>query len=283
MGGRIVNSQGNYSVQIFLLEFLIVLIALLFLSPFYFIIINSFKPFGQIVQNAASFPEFFRFENYAVAWRTVKFPLVFMNSVLVSTFSITGMVLLGAMAAWRMVRRPHMISGLVFVIFIAAMMIPFQSVMIPMVKVASMFGLLNSIPGIVIINIGFGLPLTVFLFHGFVKTIPLDLEEAAYLDGCTTLQTFFLIVLPLMKSMVATVIILQTLWLWNDFLLPLLILFKDSIKTIPLGIFSFFGQYLNQWDSALATLVMGMIPIILFFLLLQNAVIKGITAGSVKG
>jgi raffinose/stachyose/melibiose transport system permease protein len=162
------------------------------------------------------------------------------------------------------------------------MVVPFQSVMIPMVKVSKMLGLLNSIPGVVVIYFGFGMPLTVFLLHGFVKGIPKELEESAYIDGCSTFQSFFHIVFPLMRTMVVTVIILQTLWIWNDFLLPLLVLFGEGKRTIPLGIFSFFGQYLNQWDSALATLIMGMIPIIIFFLILQNYIIRGITAGSVK-
>jgi len=192
-------------------------------------------------------------------------------------------VLLGSMAAWRLVRRPHRVSSIIFILFVSAMVIPFQSVMIPMVKVANTLGLMNSLPGVIIIYFGFGIPLTVFLLHGYVKSVPKELEESAYIDGCSTFQSFFLIVLPLMRTMVVTVIIVQTLWIWNDFLLPLLVLFKESIRTIPLGIFSFFGQYMNRWDWALSTLIMGMIPIIIFFLFLQKYIIRGITAGSVKG
>jgi raffinose/stachyose/melibiose transport system permease protein len=275
-------SRKKYFPRLFLTELVVLVVALVFLSPFYFVVVNSVKPFGEIIQNAASLPSSIQWDNYVKAWNTVHFPRVFLNSLLVTTFSIGGMVLLGAMAAWRMVRRPHKVSGFIFILFVAAMVIPFQSVMIPMVKVAKVFHLLNSIPGIVIIYFGFGMPLTVFLLHGFVKNIPMELEESAYIDGCTIFQSFFRIVLPLMRTMVVTVIILQTLWIWNDFLLPLLVLFDESIKTIPLGIFSFFGQYLNQWDSALATLIMGMVPVIIFFLVLQKYIIKGITAGSVK-
>jgi raffinose/stachyose/melibiose transport system permease protein len=272
----------KYFPRLFLIEILVFLVALVYFSPFYFVIVNSLKPFGEIIENAASFPSTLRFQNYVTAWNKVSFPRVFLNSLLVTSFSIAGMVLMGAMAAWRMVRRPHKISGIIFILFVAAMVVPFQSVMIPMVKVSKMLGLLNSIPGVVVIYFGFGMPLTVFLLHGFVKGIPKELEESAYIDGCSTFQSFFHIVFPLMRTMVVTVIILQTLWIWNDFLLPLLVLFGEGKRTIPLGIFSFFGQYLNQWDSALATLIMGMIPIIIFFLILQNYIIRGITAGSVK-
>lgn len=275
--------RENYNIRLFTIEIVVILMALLFLAPFYFVAANSFKPYGMILQNAASFPESFHFPNYERAWRVVNFPQVFLNSVLVTTFSIAGMVYLGAAAAWRMVRRPHKVSRVLFVLFVSAMVIPFQSVMIPMVKIARVFGLLNSIPGIIIIYFGFGLPLTIFLLHGFAKGIPRELEESAYMDGCTTFQSFRKIVLPLMQTMITTVIILQTLWIWNDFLLPLLVLIDERLQTIPLGIFKFFGQYMNQWGAALATLMMGMLPIVIFFLLLQKYIIRGVTAGSVKG
>ena len=275
--------QHRYFPNLLLVEIGVILLALIFFSPFYFVISNSIKPYGKIIQNAASFPQTFEYQNYITAWTKTSFPRVFLNSLMINTFSVAGMVFLGAMAAWRMVRRPHRVHKILFILFVSAMVIPFQSVMIPMVKISKMLGLLNNIPGIIVIYWGFGMPLTVFLLHGFVKAIPRELEEAAYIDGCTTIQVFFLIVFPLMRSIIVTVIILQTLWIWNDFLLPLLVLFDKKIQTIPLAIFSFFGQYLDRWDYALATLIMGMIPVIIFFLFLQKHIIKGITAGSVKG
>ncbi len=275
-------SNHGYSRRLFLLELSVLLVAMIYLAPFYFIVVNSFKPFGAIVDNAASLPAVLNFNNYVKAWDMISFPLVFLNSVLVTIFSIAGMVLMGAMAAWRIVRRPHWIHNLIFILFVSAMVIPFQSVMIPMVKISKTLGLINNLPGIVIIYFGFGVPLTVFLLHGYVKSIPQDLEDSAFIDGCTIIQSFFLIVFPLLRTMIVTVIILQTLWIWNDFLLPLLVLFDENIRTIPLGIFSFFGQYMNRWDWALSTLIMGMIPIIIFFLFLQKYIIRGITAGAVK-
>ncbi|MBN2874315.1 MAG: carbohydrate ABC transporter permease, partial [Spirochaetales bacterium] len=246
------------------------------------IIVNSFKPYGDIIKDAAALPAKLDFQNYAKAWNLVSFPKVFLNSVIVNSLSIAGMVLMGSMTAWRLVRRPHLASKVIFILFVSAMMIPFQSVMIPMVKMANLLGLVNSLMGVVIVYFGFGVPLTVFLFHGYIKSIPRELEDAAYIDGCGTVQTFFLIVLPLLKPMVVTVIIVQLLWVWNDFLLPALLLFSSSVQTIPLGIFAFFGQHMNRWDWALSTLIMGMVPVVVFFLSLQKYVIRGITAGSVK-
>jgi raffinose/stachyose/melibiose transport system permease protein len=276
-------TRGEYMRRYLWIEIIVLLVGLLFLTPFYFILTNAVKPFGAIVRNAASWPETFYYQNFVEAWRVVDMPRALLNSFLVTSISITGMVVMGSMAAWRMVRRPHRLSRAYFILFVAAMVIPFQSVMIPMVKVANVFDLINSLHGVIIIYFGFGMPLTVFLMHGFVKSVPRELEESAYIDGCTTMQSFFRIVLPLLQTMVVTVIILQTLWIWNDFLLPLLVLFSRDLHTIPLGIFRFFGQYMDQWGGALATLAMGMIPIVVFFLSLQRFIIRGVTAGSVKG
>jgi raffinose/stachyose/melibiose transport system permease protein len=265
------------------LTVLVGVLALLFLTPFYFTVSNSLKTFGEIMRDASSLPKPVVTENYTLAFKEVNFPLVFFNSFVITTISLVFMVLFGAMAAWRMVRRPHRLSKILFGAFVVAMVVPFQSVMIPMMRVASGLRLLDSRYGLIIIYLGFGMPFTVFLLHGFAKSVPMEIEESAYLDGASTMTTFFRIVIPLLKTMLATVTILQTFWIWNDFLLPLLVLFSDRLKTIPLAIFGFFGQYNNQWDKALATLNMGMLPIVLFFLFLQRFIIKGVTAGSLKG
>lgn len=261
----------------------VALLAILFLTPFYFTAANSLKSFGEIMRNASALPEQLVWENYSLAFEEVNFPLVFFNSFFITSVSLIFMVLLGSMAAWRMVRRQHRVSKILFGAFVVAMVVPFQSIMIPMMRVANILNLLDSRIGIVVIYLGFGMPFTVFLLHGFSRGVPLEVEESAYLDGASTMTTFFRIVVPLLKSMLATVTILQTFWIWNDFLLPLLVIFRDNLKTIPLAIFGFFGQYNNQWDRALATLNMGMLPIVIFFLFLQRFIIRGVTAGSLKG
>lgn len=266
-----------------LLSLALLVISILFLSPFYFVIVNSLKSYGEVLMNAGSLPEKLAFSNYAIAWDFTKFPVALFNSLLITSVSLIIMVLFGAMAAWRMVRRSGKVTAFIFSMFVVAMVVPFQSVMIPMMKVTSTLSLLNSRLGIIVIYLGFGMPFTVFLLHGFVKGVPKELEESAFLVGCNSFQTFWHIVLPLMRSIVATVAILQTFWIWNDFLLPLLVLFDPAKRTIPLAVFSFFGQYTDRWDYALATLIMGMIPIVIFFLALQRFIIRGVAAGSLKG
>lgn len=263
-------------------EIALVVVTLLFLSPFYFVLANSVKPFGAIIRNAAAFPETFHYTNYIQAWEIITFPRVFMNSIIVTSLSIGGMVLMGSMSAWRMVRRPKKLHKVLFITYVSAIVIPFQSVMLPMIQIASRLGLLNSHPGIIVIYYGFGLPLTVFLLHGFVRALPRELEESAYVDGAGTFTTFFRIVLPLLQTMIITVVILHTMWVWNDFLLPLLVISDSSLYTIPLGVFNFFGRHQDRWDTALATLTMGMTPLIVFFLFLQKYIISGVTAGSIK-
>jgi raffinose/stachyose/melibiose transport system permease protein len=259
------------------------LAAVVFLAPFYFVAINSVKVYGDILRNAAAFPQTFQLQNFVIGFRTSNFLRAFGNSLFITSISIVIMVFLGAIAAWRMVRRPHWFSKVLFSLFVVAMVIPFQSVMIPLMRIARMFDLLNSRSGLIVIYLGLGMPFTAFLLHGFVRTVPLELEESAYLDGASTIRIFLSIVLPLLKSMLATVTILQAFWIWNDFLLPLLILFDDRLQTIPIAIFGFFGQYSDQWDYALATLMMGITPIVVFFLLMQRFIIRGVIAGSLKG
>lgn len=269
--------------KLFVLESFMILMAMIFLLPFYFVVVNSFKSYGEILKSAASLPQIWNLSNYANAFKRVHFLRVLFNSFFITSISITLLVLIGSMSAWWLVRNKTKFHTILFFAFVAAMIIPFQSIMITLMRVAHNLHLINSRIGLVMIYLGYSSPLTVFLYHGYSKAIPRDIEEAARLDGCNTFQVFFLVVMPLLRSMTITVIILQTLLIWNDFLLPLLVLNERSLQTIPLAVFSFFGQYTNRWDYALAILILGMIPIVTFFLVLQKYVVQSISTGSLKG
>lgn len=273
----------KYSLKNFFLEITAVLLGLLFLIPFYFVIANSLKTFSELLLNPAALPKMIQFENYVRAWEILKFPTVFINSLIITVLSNVGIVVLSSMAAYRMVRFPTKFNNLFFGLLVASMVIPFQSIMIPLVKVGKTVGLLNNIPGLIAAYLGFGAALSIFLYHGFMKSIPKEIEEAAIVDGCTSYQVFWKIIFPLMKPMTVTVLVLNSLWIWNDFLLPSLFLSDPELRTIPLAASSFFAQYTKQWDLALASLVLGVTPIVIFFLAMQKHIIKGITSGSVKG
>jgi len=212
-----------------------------------------------------------------------RFPEAFTNSIIITVISNLIIALLSAMAAYRMVRSNTRFNRIVFMLFVSAMVIPFQSIMIPLLQVINFLGVNNSIVGLILSYLGLGIPLSVFLFHGFVKGIPLEIEEAATVDGASPFRVFARIVMPMLKPMMVTVIILNCLWVWNDYLLPSLILQSPELRTIPLATFAFFGQYSKQWDMALPALVLGITPIIIFFLSLQKYIVEGVAAGSVKG
>lgn len=277
------ESAKSYRISTLITEIIMILLALVFLVPFYFLFVNSVKTFGDLLTNAASWPQAFEWGNYQRAWEITNFPKVLTNSLIVTVISNLLLVLISSMTAYRMVRYNTRFNRVLFTLFVAAMVIPFQSIMIPLVKVTSMVGIMNSHWGLIICYLGFGVPMSVFLFHGFVKSVPVEIEEAARVDGSNAYGVFFRIVYPLMRPMYVTIIILNTLWIWNDYLLPSIVLQDAELHTIPIATYAFFGQYTKQWDLALPALVLGITPIILFFLLMQKHIIQGITAGSVKG
>jgi raffinose/stachyose/melibiose transport system permease protein len=275
--------MGNrYTGKTFIGEILAILLGLVFLIPFYYVFSNSLKPFAEILTNTSALPKVLEFQNYINAFEKLDFLKVFSNSLIITISSNIVLIIFCSMAAYMLVRTKKKVSNVIFMTFVAAMIIPFQSLMIPLMKTAGNFGLLNSIWGLVIMYLGFGSGMTIFLYHGFIKGIPVELEEAAIIDGCSRFGVFWRIVFPLLKPITVTIVILNSLWIWNDFLLPSLVLQDPELRTIPLATFFFFGQYTKQWDLALAALVMGIVPLLIFFFAMQKHIIKGITSGSIK-
>ncbi|MER2059903.1 MAG: carbohydrate ABC transporter permease [Niallia sp.] len=274
--------ENKYTSKTFLMELFGIILGLLFLIPFYYVISNSLKSFSEILTNTSALPSSLQFENYINAFEKLDFLKVFSNSLIVTIASNIVLVVFCSMAAYMLVRTKKKISNIIFMAFVAAMIIPFQSIMIPLIKTASNLNLLNSIWGLVFMYLGFGSGMTIFLYHGFIKGIPVELEEAAIMDGCSRFGVFWRIVFPLLKPITVTIIILNSLWIWNDYLLPSLVLQNPELRTIPLATFFFFGQYTKQWDLALAALMIGIIPLLIFFFSMQKHIIQGITSGSIK-
>ncbi|MEH6992569.1 carbohydrate ABC transporter permease [Neobacillus drentensis] len=275
--------MGNrYTWRTSIIEIIAILLGLVFLVPFYYVFSNSLKSFAEILTNTSSLPKVLMFDNYVNAFEKLDFLIVFKNSLIITIASNIVLVIFCSMAAYMLVRTKKKISNIIFMTFVAAMIIPFQSLMIPLIKTAGNLGILNNIWGLVFMYLGFGSGMTIFLYHGFIKGIPLELEEAAIIDGCSRFGVFWRIVFPLLKPITVTIVILNSLWIWNDFLLPSLVLQDPELRTIPLATFFFFGQYTKQWDLALAALVIGIIPLLIFFFTMQKHIIQGITSGSIK-
>lgn len=277
------EQDTRYRISTLVLEILLILVGLLFLVPFYFLVSNSLKTFGEILSDAAALPSALQWANYKSGWEAIHFPSAFKNSLIITVVSNLLLVLFSSMTAYQMVRRNTKFNRALFALFVAAMVIPFQSIMLPLTDVTSRFGLSDSLWGLIICYIGFGAPLSVFLFHGSMKSVPLEIEQAARVDGAGTYGVFFRIVYPMLRPMYVTVIILNTLWIWNDYLLPSLILTSEDLQTIPIATYMLFGQYTKQWDLALPALVLGIAPVIVFFLAMQKYIVSGIAAGAVKG
>lgn len=265
-----------------ILELVGLMIALLFLSPMYIILINSFKTKKEIFLNTIKLPDTFMFDNYFNAVKQMEFLKVLTNSLTITGLSIAIIVICTSMAAWVLVRTKTKTSSLIFFLFVAAMLIPFQSVMLPLMSLLGNIGLLNSRAGIVIAYLGFGSSLSIFLYHGFIKSIPITLEEAAIIEGCNEWQVFWKVVFPLLKPTTVTVAIHNVIWIWNDYLLPSLMLTTKDLRTVPLATFYFFGQYTKEWHLAMAALTLSIIPVIIFYFFAQKQIIKGVTAGSGK-
>ncbi len=276
------KNKEKMTLDKWILSVLGIIVGIIFLSPFYIIIVNSFKTKKEIFKSVLSLPDkFMYFNNYIKAFDGLDFWVSLRNSIVVTGFSIVLIIIFSSMTAWTLQRANDKLSNIILFMFISSMLVPFQALMLPLIKFMGSLKLLN-MPGLIFMYLGFGTSLSVFLYHGFMKGIPKELDEAATIDGCTKFQTFWLIIFPLLKPVTITVAILNLIWIWNDYLLPSLTINKDGSQTIPLKIFFFFGEYTKQWHLALAGLTISIIPVIIFYFLMQKHIIKSVTAGSIK-
>lgn len=264
----------------FLFSLVGILLALLWLSPFYLMLVNAFKSNFEIFNSVLAFPETFMFDNFKQAFIDLDFINALTNSLIISVGSILLIIVFSSMAAYALSRNKSRLSGVIFLVFVAAMLIPFQSVMIPLISIFGRIDMLNTY-GLLFMYLGFGSSLSIFLYHGAVKGIPVSLDEAAMIDGASRWTIFWKIIFPILKPITITVMILNVIWIWNDYLLPSLVL-SQEYATIPLRMFYFFGQYTKQWHLALAGLTIAIIPVIVIYFFAQRHIIKGVADGAVK-
>lgn len=258
----------------------------LYMVPFFVVILNSFKQKRDIITNPLSFiaEKGYTLENYVRAFEKMDFLKAFGNSLFVTCLSTLLVVIIASMTAYYFSRANNRFSKIFFALMIAAMIIPFQAIMIPLVSIyGANLNLLNHKLTLVFMHTGFAMSMSVFIYQGFIKSgIPASLEEAAYLDGCTKVQTFFKVVFPLLKPTTATLVILNVLAFWNDYLLPSLVLGKKELYTLPLSTYVFYGTYSANYGVIMAALVLTVAPIVILYLFLQKQIIDGVVAGAVK-
>ena len=268
-----------------LLYTILTILSVLFLAPIFIVLYNSFKGKLYISRTPFALPNattFSGLDNYVNGIDKTGFISAFGWSLFITVISIAVIILFTSMTAWYITRVKSKVTSFLYYLFVFSMIVPFQMVMFTMSKISNMLNLDNPF-GIIIIYLGFGAGLSVFMFSGFVKSIPIDIEEAAMIDGCNPIQTFFLIVLPLLKPIAMTISILNVMWIWNDYLLPTLVL-DSEYKTLPMAVQYLRGGYgAVDMGAMMAILVLAIIPIIIFYLTCQKHIIEGIAAGAVKG
>lgn len=253
------------------------------LFPLFMALMNSFKTNGELLSNVVSFPAEFHIENYTRTFEKMNYLRSLVNTVFLAAVSVSLMILFSALAGWKLCRTKTRLSKMIFALFVFSMLIPFSSIMIPLYKVTITLHMKNSILGLAFIYAGLGVSMAIFLYHGFVKGIPVELEEAASIDGSSDLQTFFSVIMPLLKPITTTICITNVLWVWNDFLLPLIVLSDNKRYTLLLSTNTLFGQYSSDWTAILSALILAALPVIIFYAVFQKQILEGIAEGAVKG
>ena len=280
------KTLDSYTTKSKILEGFTWLLLILYMTPFYLMFINSFKTRREIFADTTGLPSVWNFKNYSDAMNRMGITSAFTNSIIITVGSVIVILLFSSMAAWVLVRDKSLKSKVVFYIFTAGMIVPFQAVMIPLVQwMGKMnfgaFNMLGTHYGLIFMYLGFGASMSIFLYHGFIKGIPEEIEEAAIIDGCSKWQVYTKVVLPLLKPTTVTVAVLNSIWIWNDFLLPFLTV-NGKLNTIPLAMNNFFGAFSQQWELAMAALILAIIPIVIFYFFVQKHIIAGIVQGSIK-
>lgn len=275
------KAANNKKTQSLIYGCLAALVGLAWVYPFVIVVVNSLKTKRGIFSNPLWFTHDFTVDNFKTAYQALDFTHSFVNSVLITVGSVVVITAISAAAAYALTRHQVRMSSVVYYLCAATMLIPFQSIMIPLV---SMFGALNFLnrTALVLMNTGLSVSLSIILYYGAFQGVPKSMDEAATLDGAPAFRAFVDVILPAVNPMTGTVIILNAMKLWNDYLLPSLVVNKNGMYTIPLKMYMFFGETNSEWELALAGLVLSMVPIIILFLLLQKQVMSSVTEGAIK-
>lgn len=275
------TTTASRSQKVWFWVFNIVLLVL-FVFPLFMILINSFKTRIEIVRNPIALPTEWSWSNYTEAFTTMNFTSALTNSLIVTILSVILILIFSSALAFFLVRWKWKMNNIIFMVLIASMIIPFQAIMIPFVSLYGNVGLLNSKWSLIYFYLGFGISLSTFMYHGFVKGVPKEMDEAALIDGAGKVRLFGQIIFPILKPITTTIAILDVLWIWNDFLLPSLVLVSPEDRTLPLSTFYFFGKYTSNYGVAMAALVLSMIPVVIFYIVMQRQIIEGVVEGAVK-
>jgi raffinose/stachyose/melibiose transport system permease protein len=267
------------NLQLTILVAIVTLIAVVYIYPVFLMVMNSIKPFAEVVSSAISLPKTLALENYAFVISKMSYVKLFFNTVFITVLGIAGIVFFAALASYILQRRKGKFTRFAHLFIIVPMLIPFQTIMITLLKTMTTLGLAGNKLGLGIQYWGFGIPMAAFIYFNFMSTIPRELDESSYIDGAGTFKTFRSIIFPLLQSVTATVVVLDVMWIWNDFLLPLLMVNRSNeTKTLVLAAYTFVGQFNTQWHYAMTAMVLTVLPSVIFFIAFQKNIIAGVVA-----
>ena len=256
-------------------------LAFAYVFPFFLVFVNAFKLKFDILANPLALPVEITWDNFQQAFTKMNFFRSLTNSIIITVFSVSLLIIFSSMLAYYLARTKSRTSKYIFLILVASMIVPFQALMIPFIARFAPFVAINNRAALIFFYIGFGTALSTFLYHGFISNIPTEIDEAASIDGASDMLAFWKIIFPMMRPITATVAIINALWIWNDFLLPRLVLTQET-QTLPLSTYLFYGQYSIEYGQAMAGLALAVLPLLAFYLILQRQFISGISAGAVK-
>lgn len=258
-------------------------VGIVFVSPLYLVFVNSVKTVREIYLSPLGLPVEISWNNFGRVMEKIDFGQALKNSLFFVVFGVAGLLVICSMAAYRLARHRTRVNKFVYLLLVSSILVPFQTVMIPLIKIIASIGLYNTRIGVLLAYYGYGIPFAVFLFYGFLSSIPREIEEAALIDGGSLFQVYRCIILPLLKPICVTVAVLDVLWIYNDFLLPFVLISDNELRTLPLVMYTFFTAYERPWDLAMASLTMVLTPAIIMFVILQKQITGGIVSGAVKG
>ncbi len=270
-------------IQNILIYTALIILLFFWLFPLLMALMNSFKSNKELLTNVMALPTTLKLDNYLRTFDRMHYLRSFLNTLLLTILGVGMMIVFSAMAGWRLCRTKTRLSQIIFALFVFSMLIPFSSIMIPLYKIILALHIKNSLIGLSFVYAGFGVSMAIFLYHGFIKGIPFELEEAAAIDGCNKITIFYKIILPMLKPVTVAISISNVLWVWNDFLLPLITLSDNKKYSLLLSTNILFGQYSSDWSAILSALILSAIPVIIFYGVFQRQILKGIGEGAVKG
>ena len=277
------RKHKKHIIKTWILSIAALAVGIVFVSPLYLVFVNSVKTVREIYLSPLGLPVEISWNNFGRVMEKIDFGQALKNSLFFVVFGVAGLLVICSMAAYRLARHRTRVNKFVYLLLVSSILVPFQTVMIPLIKIIASIGLYNTRIGVLLAYYGYGIPFAVFLFYGFLSSIPREIEEAALIDGSSLFQVYRCIILPLLKPICVTVAVLDVLWIYNDFLLPFVLISDNELRTLPLVMYTFFTAYERPWDLAMASLTMVLTPAIIMFVILQKQITGGIVSGAVKG